>query len=405
MKNKKKSKKWTRFRHRVVRFLAYPVFRIWTHFRYGTKIEKFKGQEKRPYLILLNHTTTFDQFFVGMAVKRPVYYMATEDIFSLGFLSKLLRWAVAPIPIKKQTTDIAAVMNCMRVAKEGGTICIAPEGNRSYSGRTEYMNPAIAGLAKKLKLPIVLFRIEGGYGVEPRWSDKTRKGKSRAYVAEVIQPEEAAGMTNEELIARVQKGLMVDETLTDGIYRSKTRAEYIERMIYVCPYCGLAEHESKGHIITCKKCGRQTEYCEDKTLKGVDFDFPFTYAANWYDYQKDYMNDLNVLQYTNEPMFRDQADVSEVILYQKKNLLRKNANIALYGDRIVFDEGTEKELQLQFSDTSAVSVLGRNKLNIYHGDTVYQLKGSVHFNALKYVHTYYRNKNLVRQNEEVFLGL
>ena len=108
-----------------------------------------------PDLVLYNHQTAFDQFFVGMSFRGPIYYMATEDIFSLGWLSKLLRWAVAPIPIRKQTTDITAVMNCIKVAREGGSLCIAPEGNRTYSGRTEYMSDSIASLAKKLKMPII----------------------------------------------------------------------------------------------------------------------------------------------------------------------------------------------------------------------------------------------------------
>ena len=407
MEKRKNKKKWVRYRYRVIRFLVYPVFWVWTRLKFGTKIEKFRPKEKRrPYLILLNHTTTFDQFFVGMAMKQPVYFMATEDIFSLGFLSKLLRWAVAPIPIKKQTTDIGAVMTCMRVAKEGGTICIAPEGNRSYSGRTEYMNPAIVGLAKKLKMPIALFRIEGGYGVEPRWADKTRKGKSRAYVAEVIQPEEAAAMTKEELVARIEKALYVDDAKADGVYRSKKRAEYIERMVYVCPFCGLAKFESNGHVITCTKCGKQIEYCEDKSLKGLDCDFPFPFAGHWYDYQKDYMNGLDVLKFADEPMFRDEASLIEVVLYKKKNLLRKSAKIALYGDRVVIDEGGENELLLPYSEVSAVSVLGRNKLNIYHKDMVYQLKGDKRFNALKYVNIYYCSKNMERgDGYGKFLGL
>ncbi|MBR2410088.1 MAG: 1-acyl-sn-glycerol-3-phosphate acyltransferase, partial [Lachnospiraceae bacterium] len=184
----KKQERWQKFRHRVVRNIAYAVLYPYARLRYGITIEKFKEQEKRPYLILLNHQTPFDQFFVGMAFKGPVYYLATEDIFSMGWLSSLIRWAVAPIPIKKQTTDIAAVKTCIRVVREGGTLCIAPEGNRTYSGRTEYMNPSIASLAKKLNLPIALYRIEGGYGAEPRWSDCIRKGKMRGYVSQVLNP-------------------------------------------------------------------------------------------------------------------------------------------------------------------------------------------------------------------------
>jgi 1-acyl-sn-glycerol-3-phosphate acyltransferase len=109
-------------------------------------------------------------------------------------------------------------MNCIRVAKEGGTICIAPEGNRTYSGKTEYINPAIVSLARKIRLPIALYRIEGGYGVQPRWSDVTRKGKMRSYVSEVIKPEEYSEMTDEELLERINKGLFVDEAKADGIY-------------------------------------------------------------------------------------------------------------------------------------------------------------------------------------------
>ncbi len=401
-----KKKGWMRFRHRVVRNLAYWVLYPYARLKYGIKIEKFRHQGKGAYLILLNHQTPFDQFFVGMAFTGPVYYMATEDIFSMGWLSKVIRWLVAPIPIKKQTTDASAVMTCLRVAREGGTIAIAPEGNRTYSGRTEYMNPAIAGLARKIKLPIALCRIEGGYGVEPRWTDKTRKGNMRCFVADVIQPEQYGQMTNEELFQRIEKGLFVDEAVADGLFKSKRRAEYLERAVYVCPFCGLSRFESSGNEITCKTCGKTVHYGEDKRLTGVGFDFPFPFVAQWYDYQKDYVNQLDVNQYLQTPLYRDEADIRQVIVYKKKELLRKKAQIALYGDRVVFDEGKEHEMVLSFEEIAAASVLGRNKLNLYHGDQVYQLKGDIRFNALKYVHIYYRHKNISRGEEHVkFLGL
>ena len=132
-----KRKKWIKPRHRIIQAIAKLVLWPVCKLKYGITIEKFKEQENRPYLILYNHQTAFDQFFMGISFKGPIYYVATEDIFSMGFISSLLRFAVEPIPIKKQTTDVGAVMNCFRVAKEGGTICMAPEGNRTYSGRTE----------------------------------------------------------------------------------------------------------------------------------------------------------------------------------------------------------------------------------------------------------------------------
>ena len=158
--DKNKKKKWMRPRHRLVRNILNVTLGLYTRVKYGIKVEKFKEQEKRPYLILMNHQTAFDQFFVGMSFKGAVYYLASEDIFSMGFISKLLKYAVEPIPIKKQTADVSAVLNCMRVAKEGGSIAIAPEGNRTFSGKTGHMNDAIVGLIKALKLPVAMFRLK-----------------------------------------------------------------------------------------------------------------------------------------------------------------------------------------------------------------------------------------------------
>ena len=370
--------------------------------KYGVRVEKFHRQEKHPYLILLNHQTVFDQFFVGMSFRGPVYYLATEDIFSLGWVSDLMRYAIAPIPIRKQTTDARAVMNCIQVAREGGTIAIAPEGNRTYHGKTVSMNPAIAALAKKLKLPIVLYRIEGGYGVQPRWSDGTRKGTMRAGVSRVIQPEEYEKLSNEELYEQIRTGLDVNEAVVSGTYHHKALAQYLERAIYVCPDCGLSVFESTGDLIRCKICGRQVRYLPTRELEGVDSPFPFRFVADWYEYQCDFVNQLDLGDYIRQPMYRDEAKVSQVLVFQKKQELWPCTQIRLYGDRIVIG----REQVLPFEEIYAAAVLGRNKLNIYHKDRIYQIKGGKRFNALKYVNIYHRYKNSSKgEPYGEFLGL
>ena len=286
MKQKKKKEKWIRFRHRVVTLILRYTLGTYTRLRYRIKIERFREQGKRQYLILTNHQTAFDQFFIGMSFRGPLYYMASEDIFSLGWVSSLIRWLVAPIPIKKQATDLKAVLTCMRVVKEGGTIAIAPEGNRTYSGKTIYMNPAIAPLARKLGLPIVLYRIEGGYGVHPRWSDVVRKGKMRSYVSRVIEPEEYASLSDAELFDLIEKGLYVDEANADARFLHKKRAEYLERCIYVCPSCGLSSFHSHDDVITCLRCEKKARYTESTELEGVHSYFPFRFVADWYAYQE-----------------------------------------------------------------------------------------------------------------------
>ena len=405
MNNRNKKKKWLRYRHKVVRNILYVLLGPYARLKYGIKVERFREQEKRPYLILLNHQTPFDQFFVGMAFSGATYYLATEDIFSHGWVSSLIKYLVAPSPIKKQTTDLKAIMTCLRVSKEGGTIAIAPEGNRTYSGRTEYMSPAIASMARKMGVPIALFRIEGGYGAQPRWSDVVRKGKMRAYVSRVISPEEYAAMSDDELFAIIKDGLYVNEAVCDGEFRHKRAAEYLERAVYVCPFCGLSKFESHSDLVTCLTCRRQVRYLPTKELSGVGFDFPYHFVADWYDAQEDFINALNTLEYTDTPLYEERIELYEVIPCEKKVLLSKDVALSLFGDRLELATNEQKTV-CPFDQTPAITVLGRNKLNIYYGTKIYQIKGGKRFNALKYVHIFHRSKNLSKGEEHAkFLGL
>lgn len=389
-------KKWIRPRHRLIRNLAAGTLGVFVRLWYGVRVEKFKEAKKRPHLIVMNHTTFCDQFLVGMAFPCPVYYVASEDLFSNGFISKLLSWAVAPIPIKKQTVDVHAVANCLRVAKEGGTIALAPEGNRTYFGQTAHIKPSITKLIRKLNLPLAFFRIEGGYGVHPRWSDVVRKGPMRAFVSRVLEPQQIAAMSEEELFSLLQEELTVNEAVADAAYEHPRNAEFLERLLYVCPTCGLSEFHSEGDRITCKKCGLSAKHLPTKELEGV----PFSFVADWYQYQCDFLNRLDVAALTQEPLYQEKADLYQVALYQKKILLEREVSLRLFGNRLLV--GTE---EIPFEKIAAITVQGKNKLVIYWEDKVWQFKGAKRFNAIKYINIVYRYKNITGGNQDgKFLG-
>ena len=406
IQKKKAKKKWIRPRHFLVRNILSVTLGIYTRIRYRIRIDRFKEQEKRPYLVLFNHQTAFDQFFVGIAFRGPLYYLASEDIFSNGWVSSLIRYLVAPIPIKKQTTDVKAILNCIRVSKEGGSIAIAPEGNRTYSGRTEYMSNSIVPLARKLGMPIALYRIEGGYGVHPRWSDVIRKGRMHGYVSRVISPEEYKEMSDEALFEAIRSELYVDEAVADAEFHHKRTAEYLERALYVCPKCGLSTFESNADRISCKKCGLTARYTAKKTFEGVEGQsFPYTFVADWYDAQSDFINSIDPTTMCDEALYTEDVRLSEVIPYEHKVPISDEVRLSLYGNRIEAAFAGETRV-FRFDESAAVTVLGKNKLNIYHGGKIYQVKGDKRFNALKYVHIYHRYKNIVRGEEDgKFLGL
>lgn len=410
-KRKKKSEPWIKPYHALVRNLLeialYPFVRL----LYGARVERFSEQGDRQYLVLMNHQTAFDQFFVGLAFKRPVYYVASEDLFSKGLISDVIRLLVNPIPIKKQTTDARAVINCIKVAREGGTIAMAPEGNRTYDGRSVYINPTIAPLSKKLELPIAIFRIEGGFGVHPRWSDVIRRGKMKCGVSRVIEPSEYKDMTDEELYKLICDELYVDETRINDTYTHKRRAEYLERVLYTCPSCGFAKLESRGSKVRCTRCGLKAEYRENKEFYSDNDNFSFHFLTDWYDFQEELVSRLNENDYKNTPLFTDTADMYEEIPYKKKQLIHRNARLSLYTDRIRVEDR-----DIPFSDISALTVLGKNKLNLYIDKNIYQFKSNKRFCALKYVNLFWHYKNLTSpasavkekenyRNGREFLGL
>lgn len=404
---KQKKKPWMRFRHRVVTALVRPFFSVFVRLKYHIKVDRFKQQGKRNWLVLSNHQTDFDQFFVGLAFKRQIYYMAMEDLFSNGWVSKLIRFIVAPIPFMKATADVKSVMTCIRIAREGGTIAIFPEGNRTYSGKTCYIKPSIAAMAKKLGLPIALFRIEGGYGVKPRWADKIRKGNMKAGVRRVIEPEEYQDMSKDELYSLICRELFVDETKDTTEFPCDAAAEHLERVLYVCPDCGLSEFDSKNEFVFCKKCKKLYYYTPRKELLPTKGKGHFRTVADWYDYQEHFIRSLDLAPYGCEPVFSETADVSEVIVYDRKRPYLKDAKIRLFADRLVFGEG-ENEQILPFDEIKAMACIAGHKLNVFYQDIIYQIKGDEHFNALKYCNIYYHAKFIKEgqpDGEFQFLGL
>ena len=397
---KKKHAAWIRPRHAAAQWLLRVLASVYSRAVYRVRITRYR--DRRPCIVLMNHTTAFDQFFVALSLRRNVYFVSSEDVLSNGLISRFLQYTVAPIAIKKSANDARAVLNCLRVAREGGSIVMAPEGNRTYSGRTGHIKQTVAPLCRALKLPILLFRIEGGYGVFPRWSDKARRGRMTAGVSRVLEPEEYLGMSDDALCEEICRGLYVDEAVDSGSFSGKRRAEYLERAIYWCPRCGFSRLESHGNLFTCRDCGLTVRYGEDTVLSGVGAPAPYRFVAEWYEAQSRAMLAADLTPYREVPLFTDAAGLYTTEIFKRRTCLAKRVTLAVYSDRFTVDLGGDL-LVLPFCDILAVTVLGHNKLNIYYGGKVYQLKADKRFCALKYMNVYYKQKEDKEDGE--FLGI
>ena len=93
---------------------------------------------KAPLLVISNHVTRWDPLMVALSFPRnQLYFVASEHLFRLGFVSNLLHYIGAPIA-KKKGSNVAAdtVMTCMRRFKVGGSVAIFAEGETTWDGKS-----------------------------------------------------------------------------------------------------------------------------------------------------------------------------------------------------------------------------------------------------------------------------
>ena len=236
-----------------------------------------------PCLVVSNHVTTWDPLLLSMSFPdKPIRFVASEHIFRHGLVSRLLNWLVAPIPRKKAASGADTVMASLRALKAGDSVCIFAEGDASWDGLTHPVFPATGKLARMAGVPLVTYRLEGGYLSLPRWSKKLRRGKMRGVIVGVYPPETLKAMKGPEITALIDRDLFEDAWARQRVehipYRGKDRAEGIERGFFLCPKCGgLGTARGAGDRVRCA-CGLDLLYTEEGFFDPPD---PVETPADW----------------------------------------------------------------------------------------------------------------------------
>jgi len=262
---------------------------------------------------------------------------------------------------------------------------------------------------KFLKVPVVIARIEGGYGKYPRWAEKERRGKTICYPYKIYEYEEYKDLPDDELYNIICKDLYIDESTPSGPYKSKKKAENLERVIYNCPHCGFTKFKTKDNTLSCTTCDLELEYTEYKQFEWIDKTktekVPFANVNEWYEFQKEELLKMNLLEFDkSKVLFEDVCKFSEVQIRKKKNVLSESANVKLYCDRFEISYDNKVDV-IKLDDISSSGVFGKNKFNIYVNKNIYQFKSDVSFNAMKYVNIIYKYKIEKGDEKDGFLGL
>jgi 1-acyl-sn-glycerol-3-phosphate acyltransferase len=118
-----------------------------------------------PLVIAANHISNFDPPILGVALPRPVSYMAKKELFAMPILKQLIPRLNA-YPVDRKAGGTAALRASLRLLKEGRAVGIFPEGGRNVTGTNEEKAGA-AFLAAASGAPVVPAAIVGTRKLRP----------------------------------------------------------------------------------------------------------------------------------------------------------------------------------------------------------------------------------------------
>lgn len=346
-----------------------------------------KSDLKPPFIVLGNHTTDYDAFFIAKSFSTPLYFVMSDHVSSIPVVGKIIRHLLCPIPITKSTADVSTVRGVLSVLRQGAAVGIFPEGNKSFAGEMSLMKPSLSKLLKKANVPVVIYNIEGGYFSSPRWSKQKRKGKIDGYVKRVITTDEIANMPNEQLFETVKNELRVNayevQQNTMQKFVGKDLADNIQTLLYICPECkAISSIVGQGDTFHCTNCDFKASYNEYGYVEG--------YKVNRLDeldnMQKQYIQSIDYSKFDKNTVISSDTDFLvklKVNNYKNKKLGKQRLD--MYVDRFELVSKNDVVV-IPFSMVSGYAIEGVNSIQLSLTDgRVYRLNNKNAVSGLKYV--------------------
>lgn len=332
------------------------------------------------YIVLSNHATDFDPLLVGASFRKPMFFVASEHIARWPVVGKLITWLLQPIYRNKGASAASTVMDILRHARKGHNVCMFAEGARTWDGVTGPILPSTAKMVKSAGCGLVTYKIVGGYFASPRWGGASiRRGYLHGSPVKVYTPEMLQGMTNEELHTAITQDLFEDayaRQLADPKrYRSRKRAMFMERLLFICPQCGSRDTiRSAADTVSCTHCGIRFRYTPFCMLEGIPYS-TVKELANWQ--QQQVALDLeNGTPYTA-------GEATLTILRNHEETLAAQGSVTMTAEYLRCGD-----LQIPLADISDLNIHGQKAVVFTAKRTYYELRPAEGFNALKF-HLFY----------------
>ena len=111
--------------YRFIRALATLILRGWFRFRV---LGREHIPDAGPVIIAPNHKNFLDPFFVGIATRRRVQYMAKAELIEGVGGGLLVR--LGAFPVRRGEADATALDTARAILAAGGVVVLFPEGTR-----------------------------------------------------------------------------------------------------------------------------------------------------------------------------------------------------------------------------------------------------------------------------------
>lgn len=242
-----------------------------------------------PFIAISNHPCFLDWGFAALALKEHDVAFIVNRLYFRGFLGFLLK-KVGAVPRSLMTNDMASVRQMLRLAREGVSMCMFPDPSISLTGDTEGVtSPGTYKFLKRLGMTVIGLRHEGSFHSKTPWGKGFRRGRvdTRAFV--LFTPEELKTLPETEGEARLKElveGRVLEPRARGVAYKSRRRAENLEKLFFLCPHCGAhSSLASKGDRVFCQSCGRGAVLNEYYELVWDGGEGPESLSA-WYELQR-----------------------------------------------------------------------------------------------------------------------
>lgn len=371
-------------RHKIVFSILLPIISVFTKWKFRYTYDSLKDVEG-PYLLLPNHNLELDPMVVGVAAKKHLYFVASEHLSRKGFVTKLLNYFLKPIYHQKGRAGAHTVKEILKTLRSGTSVCLFPEGNRSFNGQSLAIPSATGKMAKRSGAKLVTYRFEGHYLTQPRWATTLRKGKLRGRLVHVYTPEELAAMTDQEVNDAIVRDLWEDAYETQATemvpFKGKHLALGMESTVFACPACRqIGTLKTDDTSLTCT-CGFHADYDVYGYLTNRQGE---KYTITQLDeLQRKVITDL-VEKETDAPLFSDQILLQDIGDNHELLSETHGALIACRDKLIVCSK------EIAFEDILGMSIYSRNVLVLHTLSNAkhYEIRSDLSFSALKYLYLY-----------------